>query len=251
MLRIWLKVVSAACLCAVLLGAGGAWAASFEVNPIRVSLSPATPSGLLTVRNQSSEPLRFQVSAFAWRQSPLGEMVLDPTDELIVFPTMLSLKPGEARHLRVGSTAPLGGTEKTYRIFVEELPPLQVSGAGGTIRVLTRMGIPVFRSPTGSAPDPRVEGLAVQHDQVVFALRNLGNAFFMSRKVRVRGVSAEGRTVFTRELPGWYMLAGDRRAYEDALPPEACDAARLVVEVETETTSVQAKVDLPPRACRR
>ncbi len=229
----------------------GASAASFEVSPLRVLLSPAAPTGLLTVNNQSAEPLRFQVTAFAWRQGPTGEMILDPTDELVVFPTMLSLKPGEARHLRIGSTAPLGGVQQNYRVFVEELPPLRAPGVSGTIRVLTRMGIPVFRTPAGSAPTPKVEGLAVLHNQVVFALRNVGNAFFVARSVLLRGLSRDGRTVFTSQLPGWYMLAGDRRAYESDLPPEACNAARLVVEIETETSSLQEAVDLPARACSR
>jgi fimbrial chaperone protein len=251
MLRHWLRVVLACCLGVfALLWADGAWAASFEVSPIRLALSQTSPSALLKVQNQSADPLRFQVTAFAWKQGPGGEMVLDPTDELVVFPTIFALKPGEARNIRVGSTAPLGGVEKTYRLIVEELPLRNAPGVNA-VNVLTRMSVPVFRSPAGSASAPGIEALSVQNDDVAFALRNRGNAFFFVRHVRLTGLSRDGKTVFTRELPGWYILAGGYRAYAAALPPEACDATRLVVHVETETTNLEASIELPPRACRR
>jgi fimbrial chaperone protein len=251
MLRTWLKVTLAAVLGIVLfLRADGAWAASFEVSPIRLSISPASPSALLTVRNQSSEPQRFQVTAFAWKQGPGGEMVLDPTSDIVVFPTLFSLTPGDVRHLRVGSTAPIGAVERTYRIVVEELPPPTAPGVNG-VRVLTRMNVPLFQSPTGSAPTPGIDGLAVQGGDVVFSVRNRGSAFFFARHVRVNGVSREGKVLFSHELSGWYVLAGGLRNYTHALPAEACDGVRLVVQVETEATTVEATLELPPRPCRR
>src|ERR1700722_20328393 len=99
-----------------------AWAASFEVSPVALSLSAATTTGIVDVTNLSKDPVRLQVTGFAWRQGPDGEIQLGPTDELTFFPALVSLKPGEDRKIRVGVKAAPGLLEKTYRIFVEELP---------------------------------------------------------------------------------------------------------------------------------
>jgi fimbrial chaperone protein len=249
-MRTWLRVIVAACFGVALLQGGRAWAANFEVTPVRVALSQATASALLTVHNQSSEPLRFQVTAFTWAQGKDGEMALSPTDELVVFPTMFSIKAGESRKMRLGITAPPGGVEKTYRVFVEELPPPS-SQSTNQIRVLTRMGIPVFQSPAAAAPLPRIDAVAVQGRTVSLALHNAGNAYFFAKHVRVSAVAPDGRVVFTRDLPGWYVLAGGLRDYTTELPDEACAATRLDVDLETESTTAHASAALPPRACPR
>ena len=102
--------------------AGAAAAATFTVDPTQIFLSGRTGSVLLTLRNESTETLQFQLSVFAWAQSPSGEMQLEPTEDIVFFPTLLTLKPKETRRVRVGSATPQEVREKTYRIFVEELP---------------------------------------------------------------------------------------------------------------------------------
>jgi P pilus assembly chaperone PapD len=53
-------------------------ASAFTVHPIRVVFSPDTRSALLTLHNQSSEALRFQLSVFAWDQSPIARCSSPP-----------------------------------------------------------------------------------------------------------------------------------------------------------------------------
>jgi fimbrial chaperone protein len=248
LLRFWWMLC--ACLGLVLCQVGGAWAAVFEVSPVRMPLSAAAPSGLLTVRNQSSEPMRFQVTAFAWSQSPSGGMVLAPTQDIVVFPTLLALKPGESRNLRVGATTSFGAVEKSYRVFVEELPPLASQRSTNQVRVLTRMGIPVFLAAPAPAATPRVDGLAVNGQTLSFALRNAGNTHFLARKVRVAALDAGGRPLFEHELPSWYVLGGGVRDYTLDLPPDACKAARLKITVETEQGAVDAMHSPPGKLCR-
>ena len=59
-----------------------AWAASFEVSPVAVSLSAATTTGIVNVTNMSKDPVRLQVTGFAWSQGPDGEIQLAPTEEI-------------------------------------------------------------------------------------------------------------------------------------------------------------------------
>src|SRR4029453_2560001 len=100
---------------------GSAFASSFSVNPTQIYLTSKSKSAILTLRNESDETLRFQLTVFAWDQSAQGEMKLQPTSDIVFFPTLLTLGPKESRNVRVGAATPFDAVEKTYRIFVEEL----------------------------------------------------------------------------------------------------------------------------------
>jgi fimbrial chaperone protein len=245
--RFWALVV--AILGLVLSQAEVANASTFEVNPIRLTLTESSSRGLLTVRNVSQEVLRFQVSAFAWSQDRAGAMRLSPTQDIVFFPAMIALKPGETRNIRVGTMATVGPKEKAYRIFVEELPPPAGSVSNG-IRVLTRFGIPVFLHPSAAkAAAPRVRGLALHGQALSFAVENEGGTHFLPRSVRIRVQDQAGRVLLDQSLPAWYVLAGEGRDYTLALPASACGAARLVVSVDDEKRSLETTLAMPANAC--
>src|SRR3954469_13224162 len=117
---LWLPV-AAAFLCAALARPAGA--ASFSVDPTLITLSPRASSTLLVVRNESPQPVRLQVSAVAWSQGLEGDMQVQPTEDLVFFPSLFTLEPGQDRKVRVGTTANFGAAEKSYRLFLEQLPP--------------------------------------------------------------------------------------------------------------------------------
>ncbi len=130
-------------------------AATFRVFPIRVDFDKQTKSALLTLSNESTEELRFQISAFVWGQNEAGEMQLTPTKDVTFYPPLLVLKPGQERKVRVGTAVPPGAVEKTYRIFFEELPGLQTSqvpAGGAQVKIITKMGVPIFVLQPRSKP---------------------------------------------------------------------------------------------------
>jgi fimbrial chaperone protein len=228
-----------------------AWAASFTVTPTHVLFSPKTRSVMVTLRNHGTEAVRLQLNMFAWAQSPQGEMQLTPSEDLVFFPALLTLAAGEMRHIRVGPATPFAETEKTYRLFVEELPPLVTPTDAPTgIRVLTRMGIPIFLQPAHVVQQGRIEDIAVRHGRLAFQVKNSGNVHFLERAVRVRGVGANDASLFDHQEAGWYVLAGTARTRELALPPEACAHIHtLAVEVRMEKATLQERLDVPPNAC--
>src|SRR5262245_47029620 len=130
-------------------------ASTLRVSPVQVNLSAASPSTLLTISNDSDQPIRIQVSASAWDQDSSGKMLLTPTRDVVFFPMMLTIAPHAERKVRVGSSAEFGSVEKAYRLFVEELPAAATPTATGgfQIQVLTRMGIPVFLQPVEPKPE--------------------------------------------------------------------------------------------------
>lgn len=229
-------------LTALLLGlafgpARSAEGATFRVTPIRVVFDQSASSALLTLTNESTEELRFQISVFQWGQaSGTGEMQLTPTTDIMFFPRLLTLGPGKEQKVRVGTNVKPGPAEKTYRIFFEELPSLQKAASGGAqVKIITKMGVPIFISPASSNPAADVTNLTVKDGRLSFQVRNGGNVHFVVLSVRVVGLGSEGNVVFDRQRDGWYVLSGDSRTYDLEVPAGECPRVKSVrIEVQTD-----------------
>lgn len=248
----------------LLVAAEDASASSFTVTPIRVLLGKGTTSALLNVRNDSTDPIRFQISLKAWNLSPSGDMQLSDTNDLVYFPTIMELKPGEQRNVRIGSSfkAPVN-TERSYRIYFEELPPPDVAktdtnATGASVKVLTKMGVPIFIQPPNPVLKADISGVVVEGGKVKFDIRNVGNSFFLLTRASVTGMGkASSAPTFEKQQDGWYLLAGGLRHFEFDVPKDACATTdQIKVGVTTSLTdskgtpiSLEEQIPMTPAAC--
>jgi fimbrial chaperone protein len=226
-------------------------AASFEVSPIRVTFQPNESSALMTVRNEGDEKLRLQISVMAWDQSKEGEMVLKPTDDIIFYPTLLTVEPGAQRNLRVGNKSIVVAKEQSYRIIVEELPSnTKVQGTG--VRIVTKMSIPIFIKPAKAEVRNQIERIALRGSEITFDVRNQGNVHIQPRELRVKGTGVDGSVQLERKIPGWYILAGGQREYRVDVPKTECGKIKdLTVEVDMEPQPLKEIYTVPVGACTR
>ncbi len=233
------------------LAASRAGAAQFTVNPTRIVLSSRATSALLTIQNDAPVPVRLQVKTHAWAQTPNGQMELAATDDVVVFPTLVTLQPGERRKLRVAVTANAGDIEKTYRVFLEELAPVATPGsAGASVQMLTRVGIPVFLQPATTASRAELGPVALDGGVLRFRIDNLGATHFVPDSIRVRALGAAGETVVDTSTDGWYILAGGRREYNLRFGSDDCGRVRaVIVNVRVDDTALERRVDAPGGAC--
>lgn len=231
------------------LAARPAAAAELEVSPVLVELGAGRRTALLTLRNAGAAAARFQAKAFSWTNGADGKMRLAPTREVAVFPPLVDLAPGESRNLRVGTDAPAGAVERAWRISVEEMPREDAPPAGVRVRVLTRVGLPVFLAPSGEAlARGEVSFLERANGKVRFALRNTGTVRLRPTAVSLALVSGRGETLHEAPLEPWYLLAREERIYEVEPPPGACErAAEMVVTVQLEGGPLTGRA---PGACR-
>ena len=231
-------------------GVTAASAATFSVNPTQIFLSGRSASTLLTLRNDSTETLRFEVSAFGWDQGPTGEIQLTPTHDVVFFPALLSLEPNEERKIRVGSIGGAAAYEQTYRIFVEELPPPAGEGDQTAVRVLTKMGIPIFVRPGREQASASLHGLAAGGGAFQFEMTNSGTVHFVPQQLKVRGLATSGDPVFEEDVSAWYILAGGRRIFDLSLPQDACARiASLVVEFGLGSSVLAETLETPGGVC--
>jgi fimbrial chaperone protein len=237
----------------LLLSALPARAGEMEVMPVLVSLSREEKSVVVSIRNRSPEPARYQVSVFAWAQGTDGQMKLGPTEDVVAFPRVLTLAPNEAKILRVGAVTNFGTFERAYRLFVEEMPPPAKAGEPSRVRVLSRVGIPVFVLPAIPAVEKAtLESLELQGGKATFALRNAGNVHVRPFSVRLVVEGEKEKVIAEKALDAWYVLAGDERRYEVQLPEDRCaDVRHVEVEVKLPKAVLRDHVDVPRGTCAR
>ena len=240
----------------LVLQAGNIAASAYKVTPVRVTFSGPS-STLLTLKNESDQPLRFQITSFVWSQDAKGAMQLAPTEDIVFFPALLSLNPGEERKVRVAATVAAKDVEKTYRIFFEELPPLEKpETSGAQVRILTKMGIPIFVSPANGNAEASIDSLKLEKGTLAFDVRNSGNVHFALEGVKLHGVGSNGEALFDRQLDGWYVLAGSPRTYSVEVPAASCSKLKkIVIEADTDIatpgkSTITREFEVSPAFCK-
>jgi len=224
-------------------------AAEWHVTPIRLDLGRAARSGVVTVANDGPGKLHVQVKAFEWTQDADGKDRYEETADLVFFPRILTFEKQEERIIRAGIRLPAAAKEKTYRLFIEEIPePRKTEGA--SVALAVRFGVPVFVAPLKPEPSGAVDNVILEKGRVQAAVRNTGNVHFVIRSVTVTGRDEAGRGVFAKEIAGWYLLAGASRVYATDIPPEVCRLVRKVeVEVKTDRMALSGAAPAGPAAC--
>lgn len=228
----------------------GAWAGTFDIYPVRVELSQKRgKSALLTITNRGSETLRLQASAFAWSQSESGDVELAETDDIVFFPSMLTIAPGASRKIRLGTKVVVGPREQTYRLIVEELPSATSAPSNG-IRILTRMSIPIFLQTEGGQPIAAIDASGPKREELTVTVGNRGQASFMLREVKLIARDASDAVVLEQEQAGWYLLAGGKRVFRFSIPASVCKKVKsAVVEARGNSDTLKARLEIPVLRC--
>ncbi len=233
-----------AALAPALAGAG-----ELEIAPTAVELSGAAPTAIVALKNGGARAMRYQIRAYVWAQEPSGEMRLAPARDLVLFPPLLELAPGESRNVRVGTRAAAAATERTWRMFIEEMPRADESPSQARVQVLTRIGVPVFLAPAKRVEKAELAFLPGVPGKLRFALRNTGTVRVRPTAVTLALLGADGKRLAERTLEAWYVLAGGERVYEAEVPADACASAREAIAIAaTEGGAIEARIASPCRA---
>lgn len=239
---------------ATLAGAALAAAAGeFAVHPMRLELGGGIRSSAITVRNDDTVPLTFQVQGMDWSQDDDGQDRYQSATDLIYFPRLLTVAPGQEAVVRVGLRQGLVPVERTFRLFIEEVArptPAPVAGQPPKIRVMVRFGAPIFVKPAQPVQRLLLDELALQAGQARWRLRNAGNQHEVFERIELRGFDAAGGEAFAKPLAGRYFLAGRTRQFTVPIPADACARlARLALEIKTDKSEVRQQVDLGTPSC--
>jgi fimbrial chaperone protein len=195
--------------------------ASFRFVPTSLTLDAKSRTATLTIENTGDEKVTVQLQMMKWTQDGRGNELYEPTKDLVFFPQILSIEPGKQGTIRVGAEMREELTvEKSYRLFVQELP-LGKPGES-LIKTLVRVGMPVFMTPRVQRETLAVESIGVTDGKLQIRIRNSGTAHAMIRTIRVTGLDSSGKEIFSKESSGWYVLPGVSRAFPIEVTREDC-----------------------------
>jgi len=175
--------------------------------------------------------------------------VYEPTGELSFFPKIMDLPPGETRVIRLGLRIPATTVEKTYRLFIRELPPPQ-EAAGSQVAIAVRFGVPVFVEPVQLVETGQITGALYNGTDVTFEAANTGNVHFKVNRIALAAYDAEGAEVYATERDGWYLLSGAARTHTLPVPPELCARiARITIDIDTDRKDIAHAMEVLPGWC--
>jgi fimbrial chaperone protein len=225
---------------------------NFTVTPTEVNLSASATSALVTLRNGSKSPLRFEITVFSWSEDERGKMALNPSTDVTFFPKLVELAGGASRNIRVGINAGLArDVEQSFRLFIEELPDQSAPATkGNAVALRTKIGIPVFVRPTKPVRSAAIDGVSVENGKVLTRVRNTGNLHISVDTIAVKGTGGSAAPTFTKEGPGWYVLPGATRIFEVPMTAAECKSTTSVaVEVKGHNRSLTGASQVSPAAC--
>jgi fimbrial chaperone protein len=208
----------------VLLFTEAVFAGEWRVMPIRLDLGKEARTGAITVVNDGKMPINYQIKAYEWTQDAAGKDSYVETADLIVFPKIMTINTREEKVIRIGIGPIQARNEKTYRIFIEELPPPRKDQDTG-VSVAIKFGVPVFVKPLAEDIQGIFDAPAFGNGAFSFAIKNPGTVNFNITKVLVKGKDSAGNTILAKETAGWYLLSGSSRTYSVSVSQEDC--ARL------------------------
>jgi fimbrial chaperone protein len=222
-----MKALAAVCVLALLPIAASANGSS--VSPTRLLLASGAASTYVTITNTSLVPQRYSASAYRWNQTAAAPVVLSPTNDVVFFPGSFTIDSLQSQRIRIGSTAAADTTEKTYRLVVSELPPLQnvlVAESAG-LAFTASFSIPIYLAPQQAVAAGQITDVVVDRHNLRFSVRNTGNVHFVAKTMRViaRGESA---TIMSAENSAWFVLANSQHDFVMPLPSGTCATIKTV-----------------------
>ena len=204
-----------------------AYAGSFKVTPVKVYLEGDSKVTAIHVVNEGEESVTVQLEAMEWSQNEQGVDQYVTTKDLVIFPKIVSLGKAEDRIIRLGYQGrPAIARERTYRIYVQELP-IPTPGQTGVV-MATRFGIPVFIRPAQVTQEQEIQAVRMTAQGLHITIHNTGTQHVMATGITAVGLDGTDAEIFVKSATGWYVLPGVSRTFVLPVTQEECRSIRRV-----------------------
>lgn len=223
-------------------------AGSFKASPIKLFFETGVKTAALKIINEKEEKLTVELEAFEWTQDADGKDRYAPAKDIVFFPKIAVIKKGAEKIIRVGYEGKRTDMERAYRLYVQEVP---VSRPGeAPVKMTLRMGIPIFVKPAKELRQLSLDKIDVADAGLKVSVANAGNSHALVRRVRATGVDVAKDTVFSREIGGWYVLAGRTKTYAIGLSARECARSKEIkVSVDSGGSMIEGGLEVSGGIC--
>lgn len=220
-----------ACALLVLMPAAS-MAGLFSISPIRLDLDRRNKTDSITVSNdEASRKIEMQAKLVEWTQDAKGNDVYVESNDLVFFPRIFTVDKQDQRVVRIGLKVPADTIEKSYRLFIEELPPpADPAKKGAQVLFVLRFGIPIFVRPDKEQMAGVIDGMEATPTAATIIVKNTGNQNFQIQSLIVKSGAA-----YEKEIVGGYVLAGATKHITAQFPPDVCrQLGKLQIVMKTD-----------------
>ena len=225
------------------------FAGSFRVVPIKLYLDARSKTEVLKILNEGDKKVTVQLNAKGWSQDETGKDVYEEKKDIVFFPKITDIEKGEERIVRVGYQGKTAASvEKTYRLFLAELPVVKPGELA--LKFALRLSIPIFVKPQKEIKEWAIDGLKLSEKTLTVKVKNSGNTHISVSKITAMGFDDSGKEVFSREIAGWYALAGGSKPFAVGVSREECMGVKTIkVTVEVKKTTKESTLDVDKNMC--
>lgn len=224
-------------------------AGDFKVTPIRLDFDKESQISVVTVEAEGPRKLNFQIRAYEWIQDGEGRDRYRETDDLIFFPKLMTVTKEKEKNIRVGVKNPVTEEEKTYRLFIEEIPE-KAKHDGLNISIALRFGVPIFVKPVKEDVRADIERLHFADGTFTTFIKNTGNTHIPLTSVVFRGTDSKGAELFSNSVDGWYLLRDSLRPYSVKVAKGVCqELSKVSVEVVSDRLSLTKDFEVKHGTC--
>ena len=218
------------------------------VSPVQTTLAAGQRATSVTMSNGTTEEKVIQAEVVRWTHVN-GEDHYEPATDLLVNPPLFKLPPNASQIVRVGyaKVPPPGEREMQYRLYLQEVPvqangPAAEGGGGAQLKMLLRLGVPVFVAPASPAPEALQWHAQRKGADVELQLTNAGNTHVRAAEIAL-GPHGGAVEQFARASTFAYVFPGETHSW--VLQPVLASTQRqLTVQVRTDKGETRVEIPL-------
>jgi len=214
-------------------------AGQWSVTPVRMDINAESRSPIVTVNNSAKTNLKVQARLMSWSQDEKGNDITEESKDLVFFPRQMTVLAGDERAIKVGSLKETSGAlEKTYRIFIQDLPEARKNQDKAQVSFSTRMSIPIYISPANPVYNGKLGKIVSDQKHIIVPIINTGNTHLTIRHISVVGKSKDGEELcrFSTD-EHWYHYVLTNVTYTHQIDIPECSStqpATFKIEVTTD-----------------
>ncbi|SEH05020.1 fimbrial biogenesis chaperone [Candidatus Venteria ishoeyi] len=230
------------------------FSANLAISPTSVVLSPKHNTSSLTFTNRSNKPVNLQLFLKTWHQDELGKTQLSDSRDVVVFPKMLKIEPGQERPIRVGFRGKWPKIERSFRIFADELPTFNAEKGTTGVFFPVRLSIPLFVRDQSDvlSPEIKLDSAQTYQGQLRLGVQNQGRQHVALSKISVKLQDQHGQTIGDLQDSGGRILAQGLVFFDIPLAVGVCKKLHTAVfEVKIGQDIHEQQLELNKQDCTK